>query len=178
MSFNKHVQNPFSVYGEMIFLGIQGVIIVFLIWLYRPDIPTTEKIFIGTLTLSTWIYLFSDMFVPEYLWPLSMNLQFVLIVYARLPQIFSNYKHQSTGQLSLITCALNSAGTAVRLLTHLKEGKSQLNLISGVLSFTVNLTLTIQIIIYWNNKFGANNKTPTPEQSTQKPRSKPKRKIE
>ena len=178
IAFNTHMGTPFSVYGEMVFLLLQSGVIVLLIWAYRDDIPTSEKIIIGSGIMLIGVYLISDKYVPEYLWPFVMNCQFVIIFYARIPQILSNYRHQSTGQLSIITCALNAVGTVVRLLTIFKESESKLTYISSGLGMTFNVIILIQVLWYWNSEFKESSDDKNDSSQTKKPRSKPKHKID
>ena len=44
-----------------------------------------------------------------------------LVVACRLPQILQNFNARSTGQLSLITYALNAVGAAARIFTSIQE---------------------------------------------------------
>ena len=44
----------------------------------------------------------------------------VIVMGSRLPQIYKNWKAKSTGHLSLVTCTINVVGCIVRLFTTLQ----------------------------------------------------------
>jgi len=67
---------------------------------------------------------------------------------ARIPQIISNYRAKSTGQLSFATTAMGLAGCIARIFTSIQEGAG-LSMVRGfVLGFVLNLTIVIQILLY------------------------------
>ena len=43
-SYNVHIGTPFSVYGESIFLSLQTVVIIMLIWYYEKTYSLFEKL--------------------------------------------------------------------------------------------------------------------------------------
>lgn len=49
------------------------------------------------------------------------NANNLVVMASRLPQIWTNVRHKSTGQLSLITCTINVVGSAVRIYTSSQE---------------------------------------------------------
>ena len=143
--YNTHIGTPFSVYGESLFLLMQSLVIISLVWEYRPDISKQEKILVGVGLSSFVLYLYSDIFVPEYVWSLVMNSQFLLMCYARLPQILSNFENKSTGQLSVITIGLNFLGSLARLFTVFKEARNKLVYFSTSLQCLFNAVMLIQV---------------------------------
>ena len=44
-----------------------------------------------------------------------------MLIAARVPQIWTNFKTKSAGQLAIVTWFLNLAGTTARVFTTLKE---------------------------------------------------------
>jgi len=44
-----------------------------------------------------------------------------MLLFSRLPQIYKNYTDKSTGQLSLITTLLTSAGSLIRIFTTVMD---------------------------------------------------------
>jgi hypothetical protein len=46
----------------------------------------------------------------------------LILMGARLPQIYKNFNDKSTGQLSIITFAANTLGCIARLFTTMQEG--------------------------------------------------------
>jgi singapore isolate B (sub-type 7) whole genome shotgun sequence assembly, scaffold_28 len=67
----------------------------------------------------------------------------------RLPQIWTNFKQGHTGQLSLLSWSFSLGGSAVRIFTTLMEVPDKLVLGMYVVYFLCNLTLVLQIVIYW-----------------------------
>jgi mannose-P-dolichol utilization defect protein 1 len=143
--YHTHIGTPFNVFGDSLFLLLQSAITISLIWEYRTDISLKEKIFAGTLIVSFIAYLFTDAYVPEFMWTCVMNCQFLMITYARLPQIISNFKHSSTGQLSFVTCFLSFIGTVIRAFTVYKEARSRLVYFATGLQLIYSTTLVIQM---------------------------------
>ena len=70
----------------------------------------------------------------------------ILALFGRLPQIAQNMRQGHTGQLSLVTYALNVAGSGARAFTVLQELDDKLALTSAVSSFVQNAILVAQIV--------------------------------
>lgn len=157
--------SPFSVYGENFLLLAQNLVIVFLLWTYEHDTPSSTKVLVSAVTIGLLGYLYTDTYVPEHIWALLMNLQFIMLSYARIPQILQNFRTKSTGQLALITFALNFAGNCARLFTFLKETSDALNTLTAVLAALLNFVLVAQILLYWGNNGEATGKTKKSEVS-------------
>ena len=156
--YNVHLKNPFSVYGENFFILAQDVAIVLLIWTYNKEVKTITKIIVSISVSGLFLILYTDILVSENMWTLMINIQFVLLTIARTPQIWHNFKNQSTGQLAIITYALNSLGGIARTLTLLKETTDFLNILVTLLSLLFNATLAFQIVYYWNSPSKTINK--------------------
>lgn len=72
-----------------------------------------------------------------------------IMLASRLPQIAQNFSSRSTGQLSLITYGLNTAGAAARIFTTLQEKRAGAAMLRGaVLSMVLNAVLATQIVVY------------------------------
>lgn len=150
--YNVHIASPFSVYGENMFLLIQSIIIISLLWLFEDVSTKKEKLIVTFSILGSFVYLFSDVMVPEFLWILLMNTQFLMLTMARMPQIIHNFKHKSTGELSFITFFFGFCGNCARLFTVLKEITNIFYIITCTLTTVYNLILSAQIIMFWKNK--------------------------
>ena len=68
---------------------------------------------------------------------------------ARLPQIWTNFKQGHTGQLSLLSWSFSLVGSAIRIFTTLMEVPDKLILAMYITYFLCNLTLVLQILVYW-----------------------------
>lgn len=106
-NYNIHIQSPFSVYGENFFLLLQNFVIIGLLWTFQKDNKRSTQILVAVGMVSLFTYLWTGTYVPEGVWQLLMNLQFLMISYSRLPQIINNFTTKSTGQLSIVTFFLN-----------------------------------------------------------------------
>ncbi|VDL92974.1 unnamed protein product [Schistocephalus solidus] len=67
-------------------------------------------------------------------------------------QIWANFRNGSTGQLSVITVALMTAGSLARIFTSIQETSDPLIIMNYVASSTANLIILAQIACYWNNE--------------------------
>ena len=74
------------------------------------------------------------------------TLPVVLALFGRLPQIAQNVRQGHTGQLSLVTYALNVAGSGARAFTVLQELDDKLALTSAVSAFVQNAIIVAQIL--------------------------------
>lgn len=87
----------FSVYGEAVFINIQNVLIILLVWKFNKSISIVEKI---VFFLFTSVYAFvifeGSMMTPE-LWDIVVSSQLVLQIIQRVPQIITTFKNGSTG---------------------------------------------------------------------------------
>jgi mannose-P-dolichol utilization defect 1 len=149
--YNIHIQAPFSVYGENFALLVQNIILIGLVWYYGNTTNNTMKLFISTAIAGSLGYLFLDVMVPIALWAFLMNIQILMVAYSRIPQIIENWKTKATGELSFIMFLLNFWGNTARLYTFMKEKDDVLNMFTSGLSAILNITIAIQVIVYWEN---------------------------
>ena len=153
--YNIHLKSPFSVYGENFSLLIQNIILIILLWIYEKNNTHIQQMLISFVILGSLLYLYVDVFVPEYLWKLLMNLQIFMVAYSRIPQICENYKCKFTGELSSVMFLLNTLGNLARTFTFIKETHDLLNMFTSGLSAILNFTIFIQVIFYWKSKISA-----------------------
>lgn len=141
--YNFHYQNPFSTYGENVFLMIQGIIILFLIKTYGKNISSVMFWLSQIFYLVFFSILVIDV-VPEQIHQLSLVINIIfgkyiniffmkydiffyfVVVASRSPQILLNFQNKSTGQLSFITIFLSFGGCIARIFTLLVEVKDML----------------------------------------------------
>lgn len=90
--------------------------------------------------------------VPRVLMTRAFEANTLVFMAARLPQIWSNFRSGSTGQLSGATCFMNMAGGLARVFTSWREGGSALMVRQYLLGFSLNLTLFLQILYYGKEK--------------------------
>lgn len=89
--------------------------------------------------------------VPVEIYSVSIYINMILTMMARLPQIKLNRVNKSTGQLAFITCFLNFAGAIARTFTIIAEVKDPLLIACNIEAVTLNGIIIFQFLIYWNN---------------------------
>ncbi|RKP21387.1 phosphoserine phosphatase serb [Rozella allomycis CSF55] len=141
---------PFSTYGESVFISVQNLVIVALIFLIRKKV----KSFLVFSILFLW-FSYQCLYLAK---PGDLNLGYLqqatipIIVLSRIPQIYSIYKNKSTGKLSAITIFLMFGGSMARIFTTLTEVNDLIVLCSFILGAATNSILAFQMIYYWNSK--------------------------
>ena len=95
---------------------------------------------------------------------LAQSLTVIIYVASRLPQIVLNFRNKNTGQLSLVTSAMNVAGPAIRVYTAIESAGGitvillslmsslvpavTLTLLGALASLTVNAIVLLQVIVF------------------------------
>lgn len=137
---------PFSAFGEVVALLIQNNILLLMIYSYQRR--SMVRTFTFAVLLISWAAaVLSGMVTREQMSALYDFNNFILVV-ARVPQILQNFSSQSTGQLSLITYALNWAGATARIFTGLQEGAGAAMVRGAAISAFLNFVVAAQIMIY------------------------------
>lgn len=95
---------------------------------------------------------FCSMFLlSSWLW-VAMNVTFSSIFLFQLLQIVANFQNGHTGQLSFIMVLLLFLGALARIFTTIQETGDSVMLVSFLVSSTLNATLVLQVLYYWNVK--------------------------
>ncbi|CAD8186374.1 unnamed protein product [Paramecium pentaurelia] len=153
IAYNMHKQNPWKLYAENVAILIQTVIIVALYKIYEKQF-TMRQFYIRTaIFIGINLPLFTGL-IPNSVFNLAIIINICLIMFARLPQIWSNFRNKDTGQLAFITIFLQFAGAAARCFTILVSSTDGMLILLNVISVTLNFTLVFQMITYWNSKKG------------------------
>jgi mannose-P-dolichol utilization defect protein 1 len=146
LAYCLHKGLPFSAYGELAFLLIQAIILVAIIYYFSQPMGTKRWIkpllycAIAPTVLAGQI----DPLIFEALYAS----QHAVFFCARVPQIWTNYKNKSTGELSLLTSLMNWAGSLVRVFTSIQE-KAPISVVMGsVIGILTNGTILSQIMVY------------------------------
>lgn len=66
-------------------------------------------------------------------------------------QISTNFKNKSTGQLALVTVALQFGGCLARILTTMTETDDKLVLLLYIIATILNGIVFAQFFIYWGS---------------------------
>ena len=149
-AYSMHLALPILVYGETLIIIVQNLMIVLLIWKYDKSIGMVEK-FIFTASLSAYMFvLFSDTMIPEESWVLISSSTVLFGLASRVPQIWSNYQAQSTGQLAFITFILAWTGSAARLGTVFAESDDIWYRMPFCMGFSTLSIILLQFFLYWS----------------------------
>ena len=144
----QHVNLAFSLYGEVVMLCIQNCILIAQIWFYSKSISTTSKIRCFSFT---WIYISIFIFssgIPEYIWRLLITTVGILNLVSKIPQIITNHRSKSTGQLSFQTYFISFIRTSWRMLTILRESSDIFVILNIFLSMSQYLIILSQIVYF------------------------------
>jgi len=149
LAYNVRLRFPFSTYGETAFIAIQNVLILTLIFHYaRKDLYALGAIGIA---LATSYALFSPKLVSYHDLQLLQGLSIPLSLTSKLPQIYTNYRNSSTGQLSAFTVFNYLAGTLARVFTTMTEVNDPMIFWGFIASAVLNGILAGQMIYYWKS---------------------------
>mmetsp|Transcript_8394 Transcript_8394/g.14237 ORF Transcript_8394/g.14237 Transcript_8394/m.14237 type:complete len:245 (-) Transcript_8394:259-993(-) len=143
--------NPFSTYGEQVFISIQNAILILLLWSYMPVKPSVVFM-LGMILFFVAVFVGALSLPAEYQQILPL-LSIPLMLFARLSQIVNNFKLKTTGQLSLITTLLNFIGGVARVFTTIQQVGYDYSLLSGfAASILTSGILLLQMVIYRKSK--------------------------
>lgn len=186
--YNLRSNNPFSTYGENVFMILSNVAIIVLIFKYShanksPAVLSALFLFLYTLFAAVITVekdaLASAIPVPPHivdsLPTITMEqlsflqiLTIPLFALSRIPQIYSNYSMSSTGALSGITCMMQLGGNLARLYTTLTMVEDPIILYGFLISLALNGTLFAQVVYYSYLGFGKPKFTKEQEQKKKK----------
>eukprot|EP00732_Lithocolla_globosa_P006194 Lithocolla_globosa_v1_NODE_7028_length_1002_cov_140.520042.p1 type:complete len:259 gc:universal NODE_7028_length_1002_cov_140.520042:163-939(+) len=163
VGYNLRFGYAFSTYGENVFLTIQDILILLLMFHFSKNYLGLFGYF--ALYAAFCALTFQQLLTED----LSVKLHsFVtpMLLVSRIPQIYSNYSNGSTGNLSAVTIFLFAAGTTARIFTTLQEVEDMVVLYGYIAGTAVNLILALQVVYYWNSPKNNKNKKSTKEQAT------------
>lgn len=147
-TYNYLKEFPISAWGDTGFLSIQTLAIAFLL-LYYDVSPVKAYAYLIVYLIISGILLCGFVSI-DIIWALQ-GINIPLILIGRVIQVYSNYKNQSTGQLSAITCALLFFGSLARIFTSIQETGDSMVILTNVSSFFANLVIIVQILYYWKS---------------------------
>ncbi|OMJ12430.1 Mannose-P-dolichol utilization defect 1 protein [Smittium culicis] len=153
-SYNFRSSNPFSSYGEALFIGFQNLILIALCKHY------SKKSYFAVIfaLLALWFMLISNYFTSIMFLQACQLFSVPLMVFGRISQIVTNNSNKSTGQLAAFTIFANFIGTFARVITTLAEIKDLQLILTSIINATVNGILAYQMIIYWKKSGYKSNK--------------------
>ena len=80
------------------------------------------------------------------------NVFHIFCILLKLLQIVSNFRNGHTGQLSFIMVLLLFLGAMARIFTTIQETGDKVMLVTFLFSTSLNATLVLQVLYYWNVK--------------------------
>jgi mannose-P-dolichol utilization defect protein 1 len=148
LAYNFRLKFPFSTYGETAFIAVQNILILHLILHYTGKTPYALAVIGGFAALA--IPLFSANVVSYRHLQILQGLSIPLSLASKVPQIVTNFRNGSTGQLSAFTVFNYLAGSAARVFTTMTEVNDPVILGGFVASVALNAILALQMVLYWN----------------------------
>eukprot|EP00762_Andalucia_godoyi_P003596 ANDGO_00658.mRNA.1 Mannose-P-dolichol utilization defect 1 protein homolog len=139
-----------STYGESVSASAQNVVILLLFFRYgRGSAPVAVAGLLAAyfgLVASTLAGL-----VPLHVLEKLFQLTIPLVIVGRVPQIWTSFARRSTGQLSIITTALQFGGSLGRIFTTIQEVNDPLVLTGYLVGLTLNAIMLLQFVLFWKN---------------------------
>ena len=149
LAYNVRLAFPFSTYGETVFICIQNILILVLILHYaRKDMYALG--IIGAVVAFSYA-LFSTKLVSYQHLQFLQGLSIPLSLTSKLPQIYTNYRNGSTGQLSAFAVFNYLAGSAARLFTTMTEVNDPFIFWGFVFAAALNAVVAAQMVYYWKS---------------------------
>lgn len=140
---------PFSAYGELVFLLIQSVVQIVLMYYFSPvDMGTWLKtgLYCGLAPPLLMGHVGPVMFEALYAF------QHAVFMVSKVPQIVENFQNKSTGQLSIATNFVNFGVCVARLFTSVQEKAPPSMVVGCVLGIITNGIVVYQIFQYSSKK--------------------------
>ncbi|KAM0750967.1 mannose-P-dolichol utilization defect 1 protein [Meredithblackwellia eburnea MCA 4105] len=149
VAYNLRNGFPWSTYGENVFLLAQNVVITILITAFSSSsfrLPILASLLI--LSVASSYYLSNLATIP--------TLQFLaascipLSLLSKVPQILTNFRNSSTGQLSAFLVFNSLIGCLARVFTTMTETGDNVLWWGFVLAAGLNAVLALQMAAYWS----------------------------
>jgi mannose-P-dolichol utilization defect protein 1 len=139
----------FKDYGEGVIIAVQLVLLVVLVAYYQRKLTSGLSLFVPIVALAAALSL---RIVPVHVHEMLLSVTTLISIASRLPQIYTNYKRKSTGQLAFLTFFLAFGGSAARMLTTFinvpaDKGKAMI-LGQYAVATLLNLAVMAQMYLY------------------------------
>ncbi|GAA5883240.1 hypothetical protein JCM1840_005035 [Sporobolomyces johnsonii] len=152
VAYNLRNGFPWSTYGEMVFLLVQNAILIVLISVYSPR-SALARLLPLTLLFSALAYsLSSSSLVPSALLSTLQTLTIPISLSSKLPQILTNHRLGSTGQLSAFLVFNSLAGCLARVFTTQTETNDPVLFWGFASAAALNAIIALQMLAYWNHR--------------------------
>ena len=147
---------PFTVYGESLIIMVQNFVIIQLIWNYNKTVGFVEKVLVSVFFMAYGYTMFKTTMITPELWTLissssSLLSKYIYLIFtrsinpfcsldiiAKVPQILTNFRNKSTGQMAFVTFLLSFLGSVARLGTVLVESEDFMFRMQFIISVLLN----------------------------------------
>jgi mannose-P-dolichol utilization defect 1 len=147
LAYNVRLKFPFSTYGETAFISVQNILILLLVLHYAgKDVVALAAT--GVAVAAAYA-LFDPKLVSYNNLKILQGLSIPLSLASKVPQIITNYRNGSTGQLSAFTVFNYLAGSAARVFTTMTEVSDPVIFWGFVVAAGLNAVLAAQMMYYW-----------------------------
>ncbi|ORX58275.1 mannose-P-dolichol utilization defect 1 protein [Hesseltinella vesiculosa] len=149
LAYNIRQHNPFSTFGEIMFITLQNLVIIGLIASYGKEAWKALPAFV--LLGCTFYALQDASLLPWSIVQSCYAATIPLSLASKVPQILTNWRNGSTGRLSVFTVMNYFLGSAARVFTTMTELNDPLMLWGNLLATSLNFILVLQVALYWGN---------------------------
>lgn len=137
---------PFSAYGEIVFILLQSIACLGLIYNYSPKLG--PSMWVKTALYCALAPILLGGKLDAQLFEALYACQHAIFFLARMPQIWENFQSKSTGQLSFMTNFMSLVGCGVRTFTSIQEKAPFSMLVGCLLGLLTNGVVCLQIAAY------------------------------
>jgi mannose-P-dolichol utilization defect protein 1 len=173
ISYNIRFQYPFTTWGEFPFIAVQCFIVLFLIYFFRKS---RKNLIFFLSPLLILLVIFNPKIISNSLLQILQTSTIGITIASRLPQIITNYKHRSTGELSALTVFFQCAGSLARVFTTIQEVDDYVVMAGNLIASTLNTVLFFQVLYYWRSGYVPLKNKASKSKST-KSKSKSKKRV-
>lgn len=137
-------------FGENLSLLLQNIILILMAWQFSSlPVQAHEKTMV-VLGYIAYVVVVLNCLPADQRY-LLMSATWPVMLYARGTQVFETFQVKHTGQLSIVTTAMNLVGSLIRIGTTLKETGDMVVLSGYLLSGALSLLMFVQYFLYLNN---------------------------
>ena len=133
---------------------VQNFLIILLIWNYNKTVGFIEKVVVSVFFMAYGYVMFKTTMITPEVWTLissssSMLSKYIYIfssnlflskidIIAKVPQILTNFRNKSTGQMAFFTFLLSFLGSVARLGTVMVESDDFMFRLQYIISVLLN----------------------------------------
>lgn len=119
-------------------IGLQNIVLLGLLYKYQARSIGRKLVVIAIF--GTWFAAAHAGYLTTSVLDALFDLNSLILLVSRIPQISQNYRSKSTGQLSFLTYMMNFMGTMARVFTTLQEKNAGPAMLRGVIMCTCHVS--------------------------------------